>query len=259
MHPSLPIGIFDSGLGGLTIMREVIRLLPTENLLYFADTANLPYGEKSPEEILHLTLKSATTLAKRGIKLLVLACHTASCYALKPLELQLPFPVIGMIEPTFMELKKTHPSSIALLGTTSTIESGVYQTLLHAKFPEAKIFPLACPLFVPHIEKGLPLKSIVQCSLAPLIKENISAALLACTHYPMISPLLQEILGANVQILEPAEQCAKLVYDRLRLLNLQNKQINPPTYEFLSSGNRAEFSLLAKTFLGKKQEIVKRL
>lgn len=240
-----PIGILDSGIGGLTVMCEIQRLLPGEDILYLADTANFPYGEKSPEEIVRCTRKSAKLLYDKKIKLLLLACHTATCHALTTLQAELPIPVLGMIEPSVSALKEIN--SFALLATTSTIQSGMYQTLLHP----AKILPVACPLLVPLIEKNLPLNAVLRHYLSAIFKQNITTVFLACTHYPFIYSIFQKILGPNIQIIDPAQTCAKLVQKTLFLLNLQNLHIHSPRYEFLTSDST---NISFKTLLQKLEE-----
>jgi glutamate racemase len=246
-----PIGLFDSGFGGLTVMREVAKILPHEHLIYFGDTAHLPYGNKSPEAILRLAKQNAAFLLSKEIKLLMIPCHTACCHALTALQKELPIPVIGVIE-SGLELVK-HLDRVAILGTTSTIESQMYQSLIQAQNPRAFIYAQACPLFVPLIEEGFcnhPAMSLAAESyLNPLIGK-VDAVLLACTHYPLARQTLSQLLGPNIQLLEPAEKCALQVKDYLSKVDLLNPQTEKPIYEFYVSDDPAKFRKLGEIFLG---------
>ncbi len=210
-----PIGIFDSGVGGLTVLREIARLMPYEDLVYLGDTARLPYGNKSPEMILRYTTECAEFLLKEGIKLLVIACHTASSYALASLQKTLPIPVFGMLRPGMELIRDSGLQTIALLGTQATLSSEAYQKLILSERPDVKIYPVACPLFVPLAEEGMHLhpisRQIAEYYLGPLKEKSIQAALLACTHYPLFCKAIQQTLGSEVRILEPALRCAQNV------------------------------------------------
>jgi glutamate racemase len=206
MTPDAPIGLFDSGVGGLTVFRELARLLPQEDLIYFGDTARLPYGNKSPETILRYSLECASFLFSQKIKLLIVACHTASAHALDTLEKELPISVLGMIQPGIqLIIEKSRSKRVAILGTASTILSNAYPQLLPADY---SLFPVACPLFVPLVEErtydSKAALWIADHYLKPLKKCSIDTALLACTHYPLLRPLIQKILGPSVELLEPA-------------------------------------------------------
>jgi len=260
-----PIGLFDSGFGGLTVMKEVARLLPRENLIYLGDTVHLPYGNKSPETVVRFALENAAFLMGKNIKLLMIPCHTACCHALSILQEQLPIPVIGVIQPGLELVKNVR--RIAILGTTSTIESDLYQTLIRKQNGKAIVSAKACPLFVPLIEEGFfnhpALDLIAESYLEPL-KGNVDAALLACTHYPLIRSTLQKAFGPTVALMEPAERCAlqaKAFLSKAGLLNLQNIK---PTYEFFATDDPRKFRRLGELFFGnaiesveKKQEFMK--
>ncbi len=255
-----PIGLFDSGFGGLTVLREVVRELPFENILYLGDTANLPYGNKSPEKIKQLTLESGKFLYGQGIKLLIVACHTASSYALEALQKALPIPVIGMIEPGLTALMgATQTGRVAILGTASTIQSGIYQKRL----PLLNVLPIACPLFVPLIEEGFAThpatELIAREYLAPLIKGRCDSALLACTHYPLIRPLLASLLGPRVTLVEPALHCARIAKYLLAKHHLLNDSSQKPERVFYTTDSPEKFQLLGETFFGEPIDIPKQL
>jgi glutamate racemase len=260
-----PIGLFDSGFGGLTVMREVARILPHENLIYLGDTAHLPYGNKSPEAVVRFALENAAFLLEKEIKLLMIPCHTACCHAIALLQEQLPIPVIGVIQPGLDLVKDI--SRIAVLGTTSTIESGLYQSLIKKQNPKALISAKACPLFVPLIEEGFynhPSMDLIAASYLAPMKGSIDAALLACTHYPLIRPALQKVLGPQVTLLEPAERCAQQAKDYLSKEGLLNPQKEKPVYQFFATDDPEKFRRLGEVFFGtlierveKKQEFMK--
>jgi glutamate racemase len=250
-----PIGLFDSGFGGLTVMKEVVRHLPNENLIYLGDTANLPYGNKSPQTIIELAQQNATFLLSKQIKLLIIACHTACSRALETLQKSLPIPIIGVIQPGVeLLLRTTRTQRVAILGTTSTIESGVFQSLIQKTHPHVQIYPIACPLFVPLIEEGhhntQAATLIAHSYLEPLKKAKVDTVLLACTHYPLMRAVLQQVLGPDVQLVEPAELCAIQAREFLQSSQLLNTQNEKPHYEFYASDDPEKFRRLGKHFLG---------
>ncbi len=261
MSTSNPIGLFDSGIGGLTVMREVVRQLPHENMIYLGDTARLPYGNKSPQAVLRYTLDGASFLLERKAKLLIVACFTASSHALEALEQKLSIPVIGVIQSGFEELMAQAPKRVAILGTSSTIKSRVLQSLILEKSPSATIFPIACPLLAPLIEEGLSdhpaTKLIIKHYLAPLHAENIDSVLLACTHYPLIRSAIQEILGPRVQLIEPAQRSALEAKERLASHGLLNLDKRVPSYEFYATDDPAKFHRLTNQFFGSEIKEVK--
>ncbi len=254
-----PIGLFDSGFGGLTVMREIVRLLPNENLIYLGDTANLPYGNKSPETIIHCARKNAAFLLKQGIKWLVIPCHTACCHALEILKKELPIPVLGVTEATLRLAGQF--SRLAILGTTSTIESGFYQRNLLKQNPSLSIFAKACPLFVPLIEEGFHEHEstlLIAKTVLEDLKGKVDAALLACTHYPLMRQVLQKVLGPEISLIEPAELHALLLRDLLeknQLLNLGKKR---PQYQFFSTDDPAKFQKFGKLFFGSDIGVVEK-
>ena len=235
-------------------MREVLRVLPYEHLIYFGDTANLPYGNKSPEAVIRCTLSNADFFLKHQVKLLVVACFTASTHALPILEQHLKIPVIGVAGCGLNELAlSTQTKQVALLATASTIRSGILQSLIYRRDPSLSIFSVPCPLFVPFIEEGLSdheaLRSIAQHYLHPLNDKKIDAALLACTHYPLIRPVIQEALGGHVRLIEPAAICASAVQKRLASLDLLNPGKETPDYQFYATDELERFQLRARSFL----------
>ncbi|MBS0621015.1 MAG: glutamate racemase [Verrucomicrobia bacterium] len=242
-----PIGIFDSGFGGLTVLRALHSLLPNEKFLYYADTANLPYGDKTPEEICHHSLSNAEFLFAHEIKLLVVACNTSCCAALDALRARSKVPVIGITEQGVQEVVERAKKSVALLATKATIASKFYQTEIASLRPDLEIHPIACPLLVPLIEKGhtddLLITHALREHLRPLKNLSIDSALLGCTHYPLISNAIQRYLGKNVQLIDPALACAHSVQKHLLLHSLQSLDNTPQSPQFFVSGDPEKFNL----------------
>lgn len=199
------IGIFDSGIGGLTVVREIIKRFPHVSLIYFGDTARLPYGEKDPETITKYAIENCSFLIEQGAKVIVVACHTASAIALERLREEFEIPIFGMIGPIILE----NVSRIAILATEATIQSGVYQEMIIRKNPEAQILPIACPQFVPMIENGIVDREVVHQTLLPVIDAQIETIFLGCTHYPILSDLIQEFVGTDVQLIDSTKECVE--------------------------------------------------
>ncbi len=248
------IGIFDSGFGGLTVMRAIRTLLPHEHIIYFGDTARLPYGSKSPDTILRYSRENATFLKDLGVKVLVIACHTACSVALEQLRESLDIPIIGIIEQGVEEIARiSRTGQIAVLGTRATISSGVYQQHLHKKIPTANIHLISCPLFVPLVEEGYidhPLTDLaVQEYLRPLKMQAVDAVLLGCTHYPLLHSMIQKELGPDVFLIDPADTCAAKTKEILIEHLLLNETQEHPDYQFYVSDDPEKFRLHGKNFL----------
>lgn len=244
-----PIGLFDSGFGGLTVLSQLARLLPQENLIYLGDTVNLPYGNKPAEKIIQYARQNADFLLGLRIKLLVIPCHTACCYALKILQDELSIPVIGVTE-SGLELIQSF-RRVAILGTVSTIESGFYQDHILRQNPGVRLFARSCPLFVPLIEEGYhehEIASLITKKELQGLHGNIDAALLACTHYPFMGKVLQQELGDLVSLLDPAEDCVKRIFHILKEQNALRMSLQEPIHQFYVTGNLEKFLKIGKIF-----------
>lgn len=210
------IGIFDSGVGGLTVLKELRRQLPGEELVYLGDTARVPYGTKSPATVLRYALEAAAFLVKRRVKMLVVACNTASSVALAELERHFSLPVIGVIEPGARKAAAlTRNRRVGVVGTEGTIKSGAYARAIQAHDPRIEVVAAACPLFVPLAEEGWAghavARTIAAEYLAPLAARGIDTLVLGCTHYPLLKGVLHQVLGPAVQLVDSAEETARLV------------------------------------------------
>lgn len=210
------IGIFDSGIGGLTVLRAINRLFPEERLVYLGDTARVPYGTKSPATVLRYARQAAEFLLGQHIHLLVVACNTASAVSLEQLCFELPIPVIGVIEPGARgAVEATRNGRIGVIGTEGTIQSGAYVRAIRQLAPQAEVSTIACPLFVPLVEVGWADHQMAQLAaseyLAPLQDNRIDTLVLGCTHYPLLQPTLAKVLGPEVTLVDSAAATALAV------------------------------------------------
>lgn len=228
------IGVFDSGVGGLSIVNALQTILPNEEIAYFADQANFPYGEKSPEQILSYSRSAATFLVAKGIKLLAIACHTASAYALETLQQELSVPVLGMIEPT-LELLQGN-KRLGLLGSKALIGSNLYQERILAEKPGIITTAIACQDLVTVVEeKKIATPEARQIAEKLLHGHQFDEILLVCTHFAFIKGLLQDVVGPEVKILDPAEAMAKAIEIELGKAALQNEDEGSKGYQFYTS------------------------
>lgn len=256
MRHSDPIGMFDSGVGGLTVMHEFMRKLPNESITYFGDTARVPYGGKSKETIIRYSVENASFLLEKNIKLLVVACNTASAAAIERLRQVINIPIIGVIEPGAQKaVSVTRNQRIAVLGTKATIESGAYQKEIKKHLPQASIFPIACPLFVPIVEEHFFEHPIAQMAvkeyLRPLKNVLIDTILLGCTHYPFLINLIQKEVGAEVQIVDSASTCVEKAAEILSQQGSHSFSNAMPYYEYFVSDDPNKFKLLAENLFGR--------
>ena len=256
-HDSRPIGVFDSGLGGLTAVRELFRVLPQESIVYFGDTARLPYGSKSRETVTRFSLEIATFLVGQNIKCLVVACNTSSSHALEALQRRLDIPVIGVIEPAVRAALAHSPGGrIGVVGTLATVGSGAYPAAIEQRLPGASVIARACPLFVPLVEEGWldhPVtKLVAEEYLAELRNGNLESLILGCTHYPLIAPLIADIMGPVVRLIDSGAEAARAT--AAMLAERGQLAAGPPAHHVYLSDEprRRSFSKIARTFLGRE-------
>ncbi|MEZ4483070.1 MAG: glutamate racemase [Syntrophotaleaceae bacterium] len=244
--PERAIGIFDSGVGGLTVLKAMLRVLPDEQLLYLGDTARVPYGTKSPGTVLRYALEAAEFLVKHGVKMLVVACNTASAVAVEAIEQRFSLPVVGVIEPGACKAAAvTRNRRVGVIGTEGTIRSGAYSRAIHAVDPAVEVFAAACPLFVPLAEEGWADHEVAYLAareyLRPLIAQQIDTLVLGCTHYPLLKNTLQRLLGPQVQLIDSAEETARLVENMLGERNvLRRSGALQPRYYVTDESSRFE-------------------
>lgn len=250
-----PIGVFDSGIGGLTVARELMRQLPHESIIYFGDTARVPYGPKSPDTVRRYSREIGSYLQQQGVKALVVACNTATAHALPTLRDELPIPVVGVVEPgARAAVNATASGRIGVIGTMGTINSGAYERAIRAIQPSATITTRACPLLVPLVEEGWldteATRLIAREYLDPLIGARIDSLVLGCTHYPLLKPLLHDILGAQVRLIDSAEETAKETARVLAERGLAADADATPAYRFIASDAAQQFLSVGQRFLG---------
>lgn len=254
MPDERPIGVFDSGVGGLTVARAVLDLLPREPLLYVGDTARFPYGPKPLEEIRRYALEIATYLVDRGVKLLVVACNSIEVAAIQDVADAAGVPVVGVIDPGVRAaVRATHNGRIGMIGTEATVNSGAYDRALARTQREVALISQACPVFVDHVERGdtssPELFGAAGEYLTPLREAAIDTLILGCTHYPMLSGLIGEIMGRDVALISSADETARDVYGALVEGNLASTA-TAPVHEFVCTGDPGSFREVAERFLG---------
>jgi glutamate racemase len=245
-----PIGVFDSGVGGLTVFREITRALPHQPLVYFGDSARVPYGTKSPETVIRYSLQAAAHLMDRGIGMLVVACNTATAAALPALIAQLDIPVIGVVEPGARAAVAATRGRVGVIATEGTVRSQAYTKAIHAINPNIEVIESSAPLFVPLAEEGWAnthvAREVAEVYLSPLIDANIDTLVLGCTHYPILRGTIEQVAGANITIVDSAETTAQSVRSAL---NGNAPRSGVPEYHFLVTDATERFRKIAGDFL----------
>ena len=259
-----PIGVIDSGVGGLTVAKAIMELLPNEEIIYIGDTARCPYGPRGDKEVRHFTWQLAQKLEQLNVKMLVIACNTATAVALESLQKHMPFPVVGVINPgARAAVKKTKRSEIVVLATEGTVKSGAYELALKSLNTKAKIYPLACPTFVPLVEsgeyEGQFSYDLVKEGLTPLSGIRFDTVILGCTHYPILQKQIEAAVGEEVTVLSSAEETAKDVESILRFNGKLRTSKEPPKHRFFASGSVPIFKSIAKRWLQLDEIDVKRI
>ena len=256
LHKKLPVAVFDSGVGGLTVLHECLVSLPHEDFVYLGDTARFPYGDRTPEDLLAFARELSAILLERGAKLLVVACNSATAAALPALreELEGRLPVVGVVTPeSRLAAAATRNGKVGLLATPATVGSGAYARALAETAPEAELHALASAELAPLIQEGGEVdERVVACVdglCRPLRAAGVDTVILGCTHYPLVRPVLQRALGRGVVVVSSGEAIASEVDARLRAAGLANDEARRGVYRFLATGDPDEFRRLGTRFL----------
>ena len=252
-----PIGVFDSGLGGLTALRELARLMPEEDLVYFGDTGRVPYGGRSPQVITRYARQDVAFLRTFDPKAIVIACGTVSATALDALREENPIPIFGVVEPTARAAAHvTRNGRVGLIGTRASIRSGAYGRELGRLKPGVEVTARACPLLVSLVENGrfrpgdIVAETVVAEYLTPIKAAGVDALILGCTHYPLMRDIIGAFMGPGVTLVDAGEQCARWVKKQLEWDGLRNQRPGAGRHRFFVSDSAGDFSELATAFLG---------
>lgn len=254
-----PIGVFDSGQGGLTAVRELIRLLPSEHIVYFGDTGRVPYGTKSQHTITEYALQDITFLQQHNVKMVIAACGTVSAILPKEITDRLPFPYTGVLLPAATRaVRQTKTGRICVLGTPATIRSQAYTTAITEQLPDANVLGVPCPLFVPLVENGYiqPDNQIARLAaeeyLSPIKEFQPDVIILGCTHFPLLIPLLRTLIPPEIQLIDPGAETARYAAELLEQMDLKNPSQKAGEHHFFVSDDVKNFVTSAHRFLGQE-------
>ncbi|MGO9607891.1 MAG: glutamate racemase [Candidatus Binataceae bacterium] len=258
-----PIGVFDSGIGGLTVLRALVEALPNEEFIYLGDTARLPYGTKTNEVIIRYSRENTEFLLAKGIKMLVVACNTSSAVALETIARDTMVPVIGVIEPgARAAVKASRSGKIGVIATEATVGSGAYTKTIQKLLPRAEIYTRACPLLVPLVEEGWTDNEVAERTvsyyLESLKQSGIDTLLLGCTHYPLLSDVFRRVLGSGVRVVDSATATATAVRERLRALKLV-RRAGEGRQSFFVTESPERFVRVGRRFFGPEVESAVRI
>ena len=261
-----PIGVFDSGVGGLTVAREIMRNLPKEDIVYFGDTARVPYGSKSKDNIIRYSRQIIHFLQTKGVKAIVIACNTASALALDTVKDEFDIPIIGVVEPgARAALAVTENKKIGVIGTEATVRSSMYEKIIQGINPEVSVIEKACPLFVPLVEEGFKkhqvTDEIIDYYLASLKQSDIDALILGCTHYPLLRSKIKEYVGEKITLVNPAYETAMDLKRILQEMDMENPDIEGDhgSYSFYVSDAADKFKQFANSILPYDIETTKQI
>ena len=264
MSKEAPIGIFDSGVGGLTVARKIFEILPSEDIVYFGDVGRTPYGPRSKEIIIQFTAQDVAFLVERDVKFIVCACNSSSAVALDEIRKNYNIEMIGVIEPgAKAAVERTKNGRIGVIGTNATIGSNAYAHIIHHINPDLKVFSLACPLFVPLVEEAYIDKEatylIARDYLQTMLDVDIDTLVLGCTHYPLLKHVIAEVMGEEVTLIDSGEETAREAQRMLAEANLLNPSLSQPpppegSRKYYVSDVPAKFERMASRFLGHEVE-----
>jgi len=251
-----PIGVFDSGIGGLTVVKQLMHYLPNENIVYFGDTARVPYGTKSEKLIRQYALEDAAFLDQFGIKMLVVACNSVSAVAIDLLKSTRKMPVLGVIDPGVeAAVQRTAKNKIGVIGTAATINSNAYYKKIVGLNPHIQVLSQPCPLLVSLVEEGWITEQITRLTiekyLQPLLGDGIDTIILGCTHYPVLKEMIQQVVGEKITLIDSGKETARIVKDMLINLKLTRLDVRPPAVQFYVSDIPFKFDEIGTRFLGR--------
>lgn len=252
-----PIGVFDSGIGGLTVVKHLLSVLPNENIVYFGDTARVPYGSKSNATVIEYSIQDTNFLLHKNVKLVVVACNTASSIALPELQKKFHVPIIGVIHPgAQMAVNETKSNKVGVIGTRATIGNKAYSKAIKEINKNIQVFEKACPLFVPLAEEGWvkhkATYEIAEEYLKELREKEIDTLVLGCTHYPILAEVIQEVIGANVKLIDSGIATAEVVKTEIHKIDLVSNRSEGGELELFVSDIPTKFREVAELFLGRK-------
>jgi len=259
-----PIGVFDSGIGGLTVLKEIFMALPGENTIYLGDTARVPYGIRSPETVTRYSFENVRFLTSKGIKLLVVACNTVSSVSLEAIRKSASVPVIGVIEPGASEaVKGTRNKKIGVIGTEATIRSSAYKKAIEAIDSSVQVFGFSCPLFVPLVEEGWTEGEIAMMVAEKYLREakekGADTLVLGCTHYPLLKKVITEVMGSDIRLIDSAVETAKRTAGILKKDGMERKTQEKPLREFYVTDSPERFVRVGERFLQQKIERIEQI
>jgi glutamate racemase len=264
MEANRPIGVFDSGIGGLTVLKEIIKLLPWEDTIYLGDTARVPYGDKSSETVIRYAIETTDFLLGKNIKLLVVACNTASAVSLPVLKARYRLPILGVIEPGARRaVKKSRAGRVGVIGTERTVKSLAYVRAIHGIEPQIRVFTQSCPLLVPLAEEGWSGNDIALLAARRYLKGfrggKIDVLVLGCTHYPLLKKVIRKALGPGIPLIDSAMETAREVRAILGQRGMLQKKARSGKRLFYVTDYPERFRLVGRRFLGKKLSKVERI
>jgi glutamate racemase len=254
-----PIGVFDSGLGGLTVLKEIARLMPQESIVYFGDSGRSPYGTKSKDTIIKYTFQDVRFLLNQDIKMIVIACNTASAFSYEAVKNSFDIPVVEVIHPgATAGVRETKNKKIGIIGTTATVNSGAYEKAINKIDNTIEVYSKACPLFVPLVEEGeywwendISYR-IAEQYLAPLKSKGIDTLVLGCTHYPLLHNTISKVMGEDVRLVSSAQEVAKVVKQIVEHSDIARDELLSPVFRYYTSDNVEKFEPLCSSILSKK-------
>lgn len=259
-----PIGIFDSGIGGLTVLKEIFKVLPNEDTIYLGDTARVPYGIRSPETVMRYSFENTNFLVSKNIKLLVIACNTASSIALNKIKGEVHIPVIGVIEPgAKASVKSTKNKKIGVIGTEATIKSSAYKKAITSIDSSIEVFGLPCPLFVSLVEEGWTQNEIAAMTaekyLSAMKSKKIDTLVLGCTHYPLLENIIRNVMGNDVFLVDSAVETAKEIKNIIETNSIEKELKTAPRREFYVTDSPERFVTVGGRFLEQKIEHIEKI